>query len=558
MKNLIPLFLLSATVAACSDSKDPETAAPEPAIAGAAPGSVTVATHSGMSGMNMGDNEDADAFTRPIDYLPDALGSYRWDITTSSEQAQAYFNQGMQLRWAYNVNESARSMAEARRLDPECAMCYWGEAFALGSFLNGGMSAIKAPYAHAAIEKAVALAADAPEVERDLILAARVRYPEDYDPDDRRPVDEAFAAEMAKVYDKYPDHHEVAVVYAVALFMLEERRGYRDINDPDVIRLHGVLAKVLDEDIRHPGACHLYIHATESSQEPERALACAAYLSDSIPVASHIQHMPSHTYNEVGMWGDAVRANIKAWHSDLKAGDNRGFSYAAGHNLHMLLFAASYDGQGAIAAQAGRDYSKRTNNTMYELLTLLRFGRFDEVVEKDNRPDDEVGAAMWDFAYGYASLKEGDMETAIELRDSTLEFARETDQKFRFHPAGLVVGTVGHILDGEILWAQGDLDGAITSFRRAAEVEDEMTYDEPEPLPFAARHWLGAALLAAGRHADAEQVYRDELTDHPHNGWSLFGLKAALEAQGKSDAQVDADFEESWERADVWITSSKF
>ena len=420
------------------------------------------------------------------------------------------------------------------------------------------MSKLKSEYAHQAIEKAVELADSVTEVERDLIMAARVRYPADYDPDNRRPVDEAFAEEMAKVYAKYPDNHEVAVVYAVALFLLEERRGYRDINDPDLIRLHGVLTGILDEDIRHPGACHLYIHATESSQEPERALECANHLSDSVPAASHIQHMPSHTYNEIGLWGDAVRANINAWHTDQKAGENKGFSYAAGHNLHMLLFAASYDGQGAVASQASRDYAKRTSNTMYDVLTLVRFGRFDEVVAKDNRPDDEVGAALWDFAYGYASLKEGDTETAIAKRDSTLAFADTTDKKFRFHPAGLVVGTAARILDGEILWTQGDLDGAIKAFEMSTEIEDKMDYDEPEPLPFAARHWLGAALLEAGRYADAEQVYRDEIADHPHNGWSLFGLQQALAAQGKSDPTVDADFEKSWARADVWITSSKF
>lgn len=518
---------------------------------------------------NMGNNSAAEAagkemggskvtFQDPIDYIPSALGSYEWKISTANEQAQEYFKQGMQLRYAYNVNEAARSMAEARRLDPECAMCYWGEAFALGSFLNGVMSAEKGPYAHAAIEKAVALAGSATEVERDLIMAARVRYPAAWDPDSRRPVDEAFAAEMAKVYEKYPDNHDVAVVYAVSLFMLEERRGNRDIADPDLIRLHGVLTGVLDQDITHPGACHLYIHATESSQEPGRALDCAAHLAASVPVASHIQHMPSHTWNEVGHWGKSVRANTAAFHADQKAAENQGFSYGAGHNLHMLLFAASYDGQGAAAMQAGKDYRKETDNAMYELITLVRFGRFDEVVEKNNRPDDEVGAAMWDFAYGYASLKQGDMRTAKRLRDKTLEYAATTDKKFRFHPAGQVVGTVAHILEGEILWVEGDRAGAIAAFEKAAEVEDSMDYDEPEPLPFAARHWLGVALIEASRYAEAEAHYRVELADHPHDVWSLHGLKAALAAQGKTDPDVDADFDMSTTRMDVWITASKF
>ena len=164
------------------------------------PGRMTEVTHRNMQ--NMGMAMEAEDFQKPIDYLADALGTYNWEITTSSEQAQNYFKQGMQLRWAYNINEAARSMAEARRLDPECAMCYWGEAFALGSFLNGGMNDLKAPYAHEAIEKAVALADNATEKERDLIMAARVRYPADYDPDNRRPVDVNAQCLSASINDR--------------------------------------------------------------------------------------------------------------------------------------------------------------------------------------------------------------------------------------------------------------------------------------------------------------------------------------------------------------------
>ncbi len=510
----------------------------------------------GHGAMNMNSDSGPDAFRAPVDYIPSALGTYTWDISTDNAMAQNYFNQGMQLRFAYNVDDAARSMAEARRLDPDCAICYWGEAFALGSFLNGGMTAEKAPYAHEAIEKAVAAAGNASELERDLIMAARVRYPEDYSPDNRRRDDEAFAKEMLKVHEKYPDNHDVSVVYAVSLFLLEERRGYRDVDDPDLIRLHGVLTDVLDEDIRHPGACHLYIHATESSQEPERALECAAYLSDSVPVASHIQHMPSHTWNEVGYWGDSVRANLKAWHSDLKAKKNQGFSYAPNHNLHMLLFAASMDGQGGLATQAGRDYAKIDGNTMYEVLTLLRFGRFDEILKVTKRPEGEIEGGFFDFAQGYAELREGNPARARQRLAKVKKLAENSDGMFRFHKADQLMGLAAAILEGEILRADGDLDGAIAKFREAAEWDDKQPYDEPEPIPYAARHWLGNALLEAGRFAEAETEYRTELADHPHNVWSLYGLKAALEGQGKTDRDVNEDYEKSTERMDIWLTSS--
>jgi hypothetical protein len=510
----------------------------------------------GHAGMAMGGSA---TFQDPIALIPEALGTYHWPITTDSEEAQALFDQGMQLRWAYNVNEAARSMAQARRVDPDCAMCYWGEAFALGSFLNGGMSAEKAPFAHSAIERAAELATEhASPMERALIEATRVRAPADYDPDNRRPVDEAFARAMTDVYARYPDNHEIATVYAVALFMLEERRGNRDVNDPDLIHLHEVLTGVLKDDIAHPGACHLYIHATESSQRPELGLECAEHLGSSVPVASHLQHMPSHTWNEVGLWARSVRANTAAWHSDQKAAADAGFSYGPTHNLHMLLFAASMDGQGAVATQAGKDYRKISNDAMYEALTLIRFGRFDEVLELDRRPESDVSAAVYDFAKGYAHAKSGDLDRAAALRDEVLAFAASTEERFRFHPAGDVVGTLGHILAGEILMIEGDLKAATVEFRKAAAAEDRLAYDEPEPLPFAARHWLGAALLAAGDHEEAEAVYLEELADHPHNGWSLYGLREALAAQGRSDPAVDADLEASWARADVWITASKF
>ena len=503
--------------------------------------------------------DDAPGFHEPIDLIPQALGRYTWTITTDNPRAQAFFNQGMQLRWAYNVDEAARSMAQARRIDPQCAMCFWGEAFALGSFLNGGMSAEKAPHAHTAILEASALAkTNATALEQDLITASLVRYPADYDPEHRRAVDEQFASAMAEVYERHPDNHEVASVYAVALFMLEKRLGYRDLDDPSLIRLHGVLRGVLDEDITHPGACHLYIHATESSQQPGLALPCAEHLGSAIPVASHIQHMPSHTWNEVGMWARSVRANTAAWHSDLKAARNEGFSYGPTHNLQMLLFAGSYGGQGATAIQAGKDYRKISDDAMYEVLTLIRFGRFDEVLENARRPKVDTSAAAWDFARGYASLKTDDMVTAAKMRDDVLAFARTTEARFRFHPASDIIGTLGYILDGEIHFVAGDIDAAIDSFRTAVQTEDKIGFDEPEPLPFAARHWLGAALLKARRFADAESVYRDELTDHPQNGWSLLGLRDALSAQGKPHDAVEEDLRNAWAEADVWITESRF
>ena len=494
----------------------------------------------------------------PIQLLPQALGTYEWRVSTDNTEAQAFFNQGMQLRWAYNMPESVASMVRAQELDPTCAMCFWGEAFSRGSFLNGGMSAEQAAAARIAIQQANQLKANSSAMERALIEAALVRYPESYDPDKRRPVDQAFADAMAEVYADYPDNHDVATVYAVSLFLLEDRLGYRDLDDPDLRRLHGVLNGVLTQDIKHPGACHLYIHATESSQKPELALACADHLPSSVPMASHIQHMPSHTWNEVGLWGRSVRANIAANNADRRAAQGMGFSYGASHNLHMLLFAASYDGQGAVATQAGKDYRKYANDAQFEATTLIRFGRFDEVLELDHRPENSASAAIYDFAKGYAMLKSGDPEGAQTTLTALREYVASTDDKIRFHPAKNVVGVLVHILAGEIQLTDGKVEAAIDSFKQAVALEDSLDYDEPEPLPFAARHWLGQTLLDAGQPTKAEAVFRAELEDHPHNGWSLFGLQQALAAQNLSDASVNDDLAKSWARADIWLTGSKY
>jgi len=498
-------------------------------------------------------------FSEPMPLAPAALGAFTHPISSRNPEAQAYFDQGFQLMYGFGKQEAKRSFREAWKRDPECAICYWGEAWSWGSYLNGPMTEDEAPHAFAAIQKALSLREHASPSEQAYIDAMAVRYVEHFDPEKRREQDEAYAEAMRGLAEQYPDDLDAATLYGEALFLLEPRRGYRDAKDPRVQRLHRVLEGVLAVDITHPGACHLYVHATESTAVPEKAEACAAFLGTAIPGASHVNHMPSHTWNEVGRWGDSVRANLMAWHSDQKAAIGEGFAIYPSHNLHMLLYAASMDGQGAIAMRAGADYAKLTGNTVYEALTLVRFGRFDEVAAVAKRPDDNaVAGGLWDFAQGYARLRTGSADFAEVYLKRVLEAAATSEDTWRNHPAERLLGAVGGILEGEIARERGDLSAAIASFERAVDLEDQLDFDEPEPLPFAARHWLGAALLEAGRAADAERVYRAELEDHPHNGWSLFGLKAALEAQSRPDPAVEADLEASWARSDTWLRGSRF
>jgi tetratricopeptide (TPR) repeat protein len=499
-----------------------------------------------------------DGFDDPVPMYTKALGPFTRTISTTDDLAQTYFNQGIQMMYAFTKVDAARSFRAAQKADPTCAICHWGEAWAWGSYLNGPMTADEAPRAYAAIQKAKDLKKNGNDVEQALIEAMSVRYVKDYDSATRAVQDSAYAVAMQGVADRFPQDLDAVTLYGEALFLLEARRGARDINDPDVMRLHEVLERVLNQDIRHPGACHLYIHATESTQAPAKAEACSEYIGNSIPGASHINHMPSHTWNVIGRWGDGVRANIQAWHSDQKAAINEGFAIYPSHNLHMLVFAASMDGQAAIAVQAGRDYEKLTGNNLYSALTLVRFGRFDEIDALSARPDHGVFGGMWDFTKGYAALRKGNADFARVYAQRVLTAADSSDASFRGHSAKNLLGTLGNILMGEIHRANGDLDGAVDLFRKAAAAEDELIYDEPEPLPFAARHWLGAALLEKGDFAGAEEAYRAELKEHPHNGWSLYGLLEALEGQNKTDAAVQQDFDQSWARSDTWIRGSRF
>lgn len=499
-----------------------------------------------------------EGFDEPMPLYEAALGKFTRPITSTSKKAQAFFDQGIQLKYSFAIKEAARSFYEAQKHDPNSAISYWGEAWAWGRYLNGRMSSDNAPRAYAAIQKARALSKDhASPVEKALIEAMAVRYVEDYDPDTRKVQDKTYAKAMQAVYEIYPNDADVATVYAEALFLLMPRAGTRELDDPQVVQLHRVLQGVLKADIRHPGACHLYIHATESTITPELAEGCAEYLGDTIPGASHLNHMPSHTFNEIGRWGDSVRANLQAWHSDQKAAVGEGVAIYPAHNLAMLIYAASNDGQGAIAIQAAKDFAGiRNGNNRHWVLTLIRFGRFAEVLELTDQPERKMDSEIWNFAQGYAYLRTGKVDKAQEYlkRVRKAEKSSKSDGG-RQHK---IFGTIAGILEGEIHRESGDLNASIQSFEKAVSTEDELPWNEPEILPFSARHWLGVALLEKEKYKDAERAYREELEDHPHNGWSLFGLIKALEAQGKPIADVKRDFDASWARSDTWIHASIF
>lgn len=495
--------------------------------------------------------------------LEDVTGDFTRPIDTGSQLAQAYFDQGMQMVYAFTYPVAIRSFEEAQRQDPTCAMCYWGEAQARGPFLNSRMTDANAPLAYEAAQKALSLIDETDDpVEKALIRAMSIRYAEEHTEENRVVLDSAYSQAMADVHQAYPDDLDVGALYAESLMLLNPERWGYDASDPFVRGIHSTLEDVLAKDIHHPGACHLYIHATEATDVAYKAEACADLLMTAVPGSSHLNHMPSHTYNVLGRWGKAVRSNAMAWRSDDRTADGRGVSYAGTHNLHMLFYAGSMDGQGQVSTAAAEEYARQVNGgVFYHSMVLLRFGEFQQILDLTEAPEEPLRLGLWEFSRGYAHLRTGSPDSAavylerVDEKASTLE-----DVRMRAHSAADLLGITGDILRGEILRSEGRLDEAIEVFERAVQTHDGLRYDEPEPLNFSARHWLGDALLEAERYADAERVYRGALEQHPDNGWSYFGLEKALRAQGKT-AEADrarADFDRVWARADVVINASIF
>ena len=505
--------------------------------------------------------------------LYDNLGRHHYAVTTSVPLAQRYFDQGLRLTWGFNHAEAIRAFEEGERLDSACAMCAWGTAYALGPNINAGMDSAAGVRARRAVERAKVAARGATPRERALIEALAARYAP-VPPADRAALDSAFAARMAEVASRFADDAETQVIHADALMNLSPWNywtadgGARPATPLILQRLEGVLAANAD----HPGACHLFIHAVEA-KHPRRALPCAERLAALMPGAGHVVHMPGHIYVRVGRYADAIAANLHALHSDGELMEGRGVArrgtYPNGyhpHNWHFLAFAATMAGNSRTAIDAARKTVERLDPVVVPWvepvlplvpLTLSTFGRWREVLAEPlptNAPASQV-ALTW-YARGVAHAALGRTgEAASALREARRAAARV--------PAGetaIAARVAVRALEGEIALRGGDPRSAVRHFTDAVAVEDSLAYNEPPTWYYPVRQSLGQALLAAGRPAEAERVYREDLELFPENGWSLFGLARALDAQRKEGeaSEVRQRFAKAWKGADVKLTGSRF
>jgi tetratricopeptide (TPR) repeat protein len=471
--------------------------------------------------------------------LFEGIGPHRRTVATDSESAQAYFDQGLAFLYAFNHDEAIRSFRQAAKLEPGA--------------------------------------------DRALIEAVATRYASPQ-PDDRTVLDRAFAKAMRQVHEAYPDDADVAALYAEALMDLHpwdlyEQDGTAKSWTPEIVAL---LEELLGQAPDHPLAIHLYIHAVEASDEPGRADGPAERLRDLMPGLGHMVHMPSHIDVRRGRWHEALLANTRAVEAD------RVYSEAAqvppdfyrlymSHNHHMRAYAAMMTGQREEALRSIRelvaglpeDWLRENAGWAdgfvampYEV--LIRFGRWEEILSEPEPPAYVPFTRAMHFAARAVALAALDRTEAARAEQRRFETLREEvplGAIFGNNSADDLLGVAELLVEGEILYREGEAERGIGVLYEAVAREDALRYDEPPDWIQPIRHALGATLMQEGRYGEAEEVYREDLAKLPDNGWSLFGLARSLRLQephGAEAATVEARLAEIWRDADTRLESSCF
>lgn len=533
------------------------------------------------------------AFAEPeqssLSVLMPKSGTYSRPISTENAEAQQFFDQGLRFAWGFYFPESIASYQEASRLAPDHPMPYWGIAHAAGPNPNSRYAQMPDDpqgAGLAAIEAALARINRATPMEAALINALYVFYDAKSIPDPRER-DRAYLAEMRKLNQQYPDDPDVAALYAGS-FMSIRRWDYWDKNGDakgETLAVAKALEHVINTGDPHPGVYHLHIHLIEASLEPERAMVSADALEATLPIGGHVVHMPAHIFVRVGDYQRAIDNNLRSLAVDKEFAQHWGdiplpnigtyplsHKIHAGHALDFVRYAATMQGSSELAiksakqmaeamSQHGTPMGRMQKRVAAPWVTLKIFGKWDELLAieplKHSTP---YLTGILAYVKGSAHVAKGQFDEAAQKLSEIHRIAASPDVSVNRAGATAtaeLLALAAHALEGEMKMAQGDLDGAIAAFEKGVALEDTNNYTEPPDWPQSMRLYLGAALLKAGRAADAEAVFRRDLRWHQNNGWSLFGLTQALEAQGKSEearSKKDA-WAEVWSQADISLTA---
>lgn len=518
--------------------------------------------------------------------LFDDLGTHHYPVSTLSPLAQRYFDQGLILSFGFNHAEAARSFRQAYSLDPDCAMCYWGEALVLGPNINAPMDPAVVPQAYQSAQKALELSQSKPKKEQALIRALFKRYAREIY-QDRTALDRYYAAAMRDVANQFPDDAVIASLFAESLMDMHPWDFWTKQGDarPWTAEIVSTLEQALEIDANNPLANHLYIHALEASPYVQKAVASAERLPSLVPGSGHLVHMPAHIYIRVGRYRDAIRANQQAvkidrgYLSHAHAESIYTLAYVP-HNHHFLWAAAIKTGQKALSSNAAADTASQVDADMMRepgfsgtlqhfymipLYTKALFGEWEAILNEPAPEADLVYASgVWHYARGLAMLRQGRIDEAVRELNSLEKLIADPAAVeltvFDLNSVARILQIGAEILHGELAAQNKNYDEAVAHLQKAVEIEDALNYTEPKDWYLPPRQVLGAVLLAAGRAEEAELAYRQDLVDHPQNGWSLFGLAQSLREQGstKEADEVQQQFEQVWADADVKLASSRF
>ena len=509
------------------------------------------------------------------------LGVHVFPVTTRSAKAQLFVNQGMNLAYGFNHAEAGRAFAEAARLDPQCAMAYWGQALVLGPNINATMNPDDEPKAKELIQKASTLKARSSPRERAYIAALAARYTGQAA--DRAKADRAFADAMRKMAQTFPNDLDAKTIFAESLMDLRPWNYWTRDGEPypETREIRLALEQVLARNRNHPGALHYWVHLWEPTDTPERAEAEADRLLPLVPGAGHLVHMPAHIYMRVGRFADVVSSNVAAVKADedyiaqCRAQGLYPLGYYP-HNIHFIWMGATAAGQSRLALEAARKVASvippdalATTPVLQGFVVvpywaMVRFGRWNDILaDKGPAHDSAFTRGSWRFARAMALTATGRLDDAdrelIELKKAVDDASLKQAVTSSVNTGYAILRIAPEVVAGEIAAKRKNWDAAIQHLDRAVRYEDALVYQEPPDWPAPVRQNLGAVLLQAGRADEAEAVYWEDLKKNPGSGWSLYGLWQALKAQEKTEeaAAVEARFRQAWQHSDVPLPASR-